>query len=197
MPAPRFCQEGAPTNTPDLFQIDVNNTQATLYFAPANNADRYYISYGDGDTTGQYGVEFVTGRSTGVVGYTVNYLQPGQRYTFTIRGGNGCMPGEWSNRMTITTRRSAYGGTSYYKNFASRVLSYFPKKVDYVQSAQVLGASTEQAVDQCASRPVQVQDPLWSLAPDMLGVKPVLKLTSYLLRTTSPSLSFYNEMFCI
>ncbi len=142
-PKPPQCRKGAPTNTPDLFQVDVNNSQATLYFSPVNNADRYYISYGDGESTGQYGVEFVTGVSTGVIGYTINHLSPLQQYSFVVRGGNGCMPGDWGNHMTVTTRRSSAGGQSYYKSFISRVLSVFPQAITYVDGRrQVLGSAS-------------------------------------------------------
>lgn len=187
-PSAPQCQSGAPTSTPDLFQIDVNNWQATVYFAPANNADRYYISYGDELTTGQYGAEFVTGRSTGVIGYTISYLQPAHRYTFTIRGGNECMPGEWSNQMTVNTRRSPYGGTSYYKNFIARVFAYFPKQVDYVRNEQVLGVASEvQATDHCANRPVQVEHPLLSLLPEIFGIQTALRALELFTPTCQPA----------
>lgn len=140
---PPQCHDASPPGTPNLFQIDVNNSQATLYFAPVSGADRYYISYGDGETVDQYGVEFTTGLATGVIGYTINHLMPGQQYSFVVRSGNGCMPGNWGNTMTITTRRSVSGGTSYYKDFLARALTIFPQPVTYIDGQkQVLGANS-------------------------------------------------------
>lgn len=181
-PRPPACHDTKPPSQPDLFQIDVNDTQASLYFAPTPGADRFYISYGDGETVDQYGVEVVSGESTGVIGFTINHLQPGQRYTFTVRSGNGCMPGDWSNRMTITTRRTAYGGASYYKNFVARILAHFPMPIDYVQPTdQVLGAATTQTVTlQCFTEPVQVDPPLYTYIPDPYGIKSILPLLKLL-----------------
>lgn len=142
VPEPPRCKDSSPTSAPNLFQIDVNNTQATVYFAPVPDADRYYISYGDGKTVGQYGVEFTTGRTDGVIGYTINYLQPRQQYSFVVRSGNGCMPGNWGNTMTITTRQAAHGGASYYKDFLTRVLSVFPQSIIYIDGQRyVLGVA--------------------------------------------------------
>lgn len=120
------CQDSAPTSSPDLFQIDVSNTTATLYFAPSANSEKYFISYGNDESSSGYGVEINTGHSTGVLLYTINSLQPNQAYTFTIRGGNGCATGEWSNEMKIMTSRSALSATSNYKNFRPSALSVFP-----------------------------------------------------------------------
>lgn len=157
-PKPPRCQDSSPTSAPNLFQIDVNNTQATVYFAPVPDADRYYISYGDGETVGQYGVEFTTGHSSGVIGYTINYLQPRQRYSFLVRSGNGCMPGDWGNTMTVTTRQTPYGGASYFKDFMTRVLSVFPQSVIYVDGQhQVLGATTPLPQPACQPQVEYVQ----------------------------------------
>src|SRR5690606_27545318 len=41
------CKHIVPSGTPDLFQIDVSNTKARLFFTPLlNNVTDYYISYG-------------------------------------------------------------------------------------------------------------------------------------------------------
>lgn len=72
-----------------------------------------------------YGVEFASGVSTGVLSYTVNHLSPNTEYSFRVIGVNGCMPGEWGNTMKIKTGSSSISGTSYYKNFVSKVLSSF------------------------------------------------------------------------
>src|SRR5690606_36867107 len=126
---PRSCANSQPDGTPDLFQIDVNNTQAILYFVPASKADKYFISYGNGKNTDGYGIEFNSDVTSGVLSYSINHLTPNTEYSFKVRGGNGCMPGEWGNVMTVKTGNSAIRGASFYKNFLSRILSFSPRQV--------------------------------------------------------------------
>lgn len=112
------CQDIRPNGWPDLFQINVSSTQATLYYTPINgdNSD-YYISFSEKPDTFEHGTFTGQGRSTGVLSYTVNYLKPNTRYYFRVRGQNGCMPGQWSNQMRAVTK--LYGLINmvpYYKN---------------------------------------------------------------------------------
>ncbi len=101
------CSDRAPSYAPDLFQINVSNTKATLYFAPGGDpVTYYYIGYGNGKETEQYGVQFDRNPENGVMAYTVNMLEPGKEYSFKVRGGNGCMPGNWSNVLTAKTRKT-------------------------------------------------------------------------------------------
>lgn len=120
------CTDPTPNHAPDLFQIDVNDTKAILYFTPVANAQKYFIAYGNGNSTTGYGVDFDTGHSSGVIAYTINHLQPNTSYSFIVRGGNGCATGEWSNYIQITTAASSDNAKTYYKHFATKVLSYFP-----------------------------------------------------------------------
>ncbi len=207
-PKPPRCEDGRPPSTPNLFQIDVNNTQATVYFAPVPNADRYYISYGDGTTTGQYGVEFVTGNSSGVIGYTINQLAPGQQYSFLVRGGNGCMPGDWGNTMTVRTRRTPSGGQSYYKDFVSRVLSVFPQQIIYIEGQrQVLGAKTPALQAGCQPQQsfVKPDDPIFEHALTNFGALSVFQAFEQVIDLASllfnpqflpPQQSFLTEQAC-
>lgn len=175
------CTNAAPTSVPDLFQIDVNSTQATVYFAPTNNSDRYYISYGDGQSTGMYGAEFITGPSQGVIAYTINYLKSGQQYSFVVRGGNGCMPGDWGNTMTVKTTRKTTGGVSYYRSFLHRVLSVFPRSVVYIEGQKyVLGADSESGLITTSQ----------GCQPDVGRVRPDHSLARAALDRTAPFSSF-------
>lgn len=170
-PSAPSCGDSQPAGTPDLFQIDVNSTQATLYFTPVSDADRYYISYGNGTGTGQYGIEFTTGATSGVISYTVNALSSNTQYSFVVRGGNGCQPGGWSNTLTIKTGSSVNSGTSYFKDFASRVLSVFPRAVTNAGSgSNVLGAKTvTPSVKGCHDYTVRSGESLWNIAAEQLG----------------------------
>lgn len=108
------CGDIAPFYAPELFQINVTNTTATLYFSPVLGANKYYIGYGLGASAMQFGVEYETGPVYGVTSYTINNLVPNTAYTFIVRGGNGCMPGGWGNTMTVKTNNSLLQ-KSFYK----------------------------------------------------------------------------------
>ncbi len=167
-PSAPTCADTRPLNTPNLFQIDTNNTQATLYFAPISDAHKYFIAYGNGESTNMYGVEFETGVSNGVLSYTVNALSPNSKYSFVVRGGNGCMPGEWGNTMTATTSNSSSKATSYYKNFVSRILSVFPRRVTNAGSGNGDLEATTVSVKECQDYVVQPGDNLWTIASQNL-----------------------------
>ena len=76
-PTVPFCSDTKPSGTPDLFQIDVTNTQATLYFSPATGSvNKYFVAYGYESEQELFGVEFDQGESGGVLSYTVSHLTP-------------------------------------------------------------------------------------------------------------------------
>lgn len=116
------CGDLSPVGAPNLFQINVNSTTSTLYYTPlSSNVTDYYIFYGTKPGALQHSVNTKQGRSSGVLSYSINYLNPNSTYYFRIRGQNGCMPGEWSNEMKISTGPSGSKTTViYYKNGASK-----------------------------------------------------------------------------
>jgi uncharacterized repeat protein (TIGR03803 family) len=121
------CTTSKPNGIPDLFQIDVGNSQATLYFTPLSNSDKYFIAFGTDSFAENHGVEFAYSDTSGVVAYTINHLSPNTTFYLKVRGGNGCMPGNWSNSIEIKTRgNNITDGITYYKNFASKILPVFP-----------------------------------------------------------------------
>ncbi|HRN96149.1 MAG TPA: LysM peptidoglycan-binding domain-containing protein, partial [Candidatus Levybacteria bacterium] len=162
------CSDASPKNTPDLFQIDAGRTQVTLYFTPVDHANKYYISYGNGTATSGYGIEFGQGETHGVLSYTINSLNSNSQYTFIVRGGNGCMPGDWGNSMTIKTTSGKTGGISYYKSFISRILSIFPKDISQVSGNQGVEVSYTDVIT-CHDYIVKPGDSLWSIASSILG----------------------------
>lgn len=102
-PATWSCPKPAPESAPDLFQIDSTATTASLHFSPATGSyDTYVIAYGFRVSAEQFGVEFPA-QKEGVISYTINALPPDTRLYFKVRAGNGCMPGDWSRTMSITT----------------------------------------------------------------------------------------------
>jgi uncharacterized repeat protein (TIGR01451 family) len=101
---PPVCEDFPPTSAPDLFQIDVFSDSATLYFTPAGKPYNYYfVSYSRFPIAEEYGAQFGLANYEGVTSFKVNHLTPRTTYYFKVRGGNGCMPGPWSNIMKVKT----------------------------------------------------------------------------------------------
>lgn len=99
------CGDTKPSDTPRFKRIDAKPTQAKLYFTSVqDNNTYYYIAYGlrVGDLS--FGTQFDQAASSGHwVKYTIHALSPGTTYSFAVRGGNGCKPGNWSSWVTVTT----------------------------------------------------------------------------------------------
>ena len=143
-PIASTCNDTPPSNSPDLFQIDVNNSQATLYYVPvSNNVSNYYISYSEKQNEFMYGVETNQGPSSGVLSFTVNALNPHTIYYFRVRAQNGCMPGDWSNEMKVQTKTGGTTQTPYYKNSPFVESSIVPYSLPPTAKS-VLGASTNE-----------------------------------------------------
>jgi len=99
------CGDPPPFGIPDLFQIDVTDTVATLFYTPfLHTNSNYYISYSETLGTFHHGTDTKQGISTGVLSFTIRNLVPDTDYFLKVRGHNGCMPGAWGNEMMITTR---------------------------------------------------------------------------------------------
>ena len=120
------CTSQAPSSAPNLYEIDVTGTTATLFFSPAGSPyDSHYISYGQGTDSEGYGANFSTSQSTGALYYVVRELSSNTVYTFKVRGGNGCKPGPWSNTMSILTLTK---GSTYTKKF------FVDQQLNFVQA---------------------------------------------------------------
>lgn len=113
VPGPVSCTNPIPT-APSIFQIWATNNQATIYFVPTRDPqDSYTISYGLYDDAGMYNVSFPYSDKSGAIPYTINYLTAGSKYYFKVRANNSCMPGEWSNTLSIAVPASASASTNY------------------------------------------------------------------------------------
>jgi hypothetical protein len=114
-----FCTSQAPASAPNLYEIDVKGDTAKLYFAPATGPyDKHFVSFGQGNNSEGNGAEFSTTNVKGALTYQVNKLAPNTYYTFKVRGGNGCKPGNWGSNLTIKTSG---------KNVKT-IAKYYPKK---------------------------------------------------------------------
>lgn len=157
-----FCTTQAPSSAPNLYQINVTSTTATLYFSPAGGPyDRHYISYGQGNNSEGNGIEIMTPQSGGAINYQITQLSPSTVYTFKVRGGNGCEPGPWSSNLTVKTqpkgsktlarfypnKQAQYvtaKPTSWTTNVTNYVASLLPKSPDTGKASdtKVLGSKT-------------------------------------------------------
>lgn len=118
-----FCSYLPPKTVPDLFQIDVTDTNATLYFTPlVSDVTNYYVSYGFSSGEERFGTFTDLAASTGVHAFTINELSPNSTYYFKVRPYNSCMPGEWSNHLKVTTAKQPGQTVVFYKSFLSKVL---------------------------------------------------------------------------
>ena len=109
----------------------------------------------------RFGTKFAYGNSDGALSYTINDLEKNTTYYFKIRGGNGCMPGEWSNTVAVKTVSS--NTVSYYKNVFTQVRDTFPRTVTNAGSGQVQGVSST-----CLYT-VLPGDSLWNIARETTG----------------------------
>ncbi len=159
------CSASAPVAAPNLFQIDVNSTQALLHFAPvAGNISNYYLSYGYQAGDERFGTFTNSGTPNGALTFTVNYLAPNTTYFFKVRAFNDCVPGNWSKEIKITTtKKGAIQGISYFKDFPSKT-SVFPKSVLGLTSA----SANQNSTIPC-DYTVQSGDSLWSISSNGLG----------------------------
>lgn len=140
----------------------------------------------------RFGVEFNQGYSGGALSYTINALTPSTTYYFRVRGGNGCMPGDWGNELKVTTaRKGTIGGISYYRSFLSRAINtLFPKKVTPLVAAN----QTPQISNNSCIYIVQPGDSLSKIAKKVLGdahAYPSIKVGN---QSTYPSLKSSNTI---
>lgn len=160
-PTVPLCGAVKPSGVPDLFQIDTTNNQAVLYFSPTtSNVNKYAVVYGHESGQELFGAEFDHGESGGVVSYRIDHLNPNTTYYFKVRAGNGCMPGEWSNEMRITTGRNNVT-TKFYKNFVQQIVSSLPRLTGSgfpVIELQTVGSSPSPMVNESGGSEAESDD---------------------------------------
>jgi hypothetical protein len=116
-------------STPNLYEVDTEQTSARLYFTPASGADGYTVSYGTTTSADQYAVSFGNGDQSGAVSYTVNGLQNGVTYYFKVKGTKSCSSSDWSSVVATAKKESS-------NSILSNVVHAFSptKKIDVVKS---------------------------------------------------------------
>lgn len=105
-PSAPTCSDKTPISIPDLFQININNRQAVVYYAPINeDTTDYYISYGESADNMQHGAFTGLNDKDGVMAFQINHLKPNTTYYFKIRAQNGCAPGFFGDVMSAKTKK--------------------------------------------------------------------------------------------
>lgn len=98
-------QEGPTGKLPWLYAIvPESHTTVRLYFTPSNPPfDHYAVAFGRSSGSQEYGADMIGDSSTR--SYLVSDLQPDTTYYFKVRTGNGCAPSQWSNELSVTTKK--------------------------------------------------------------------------------------------
>jgi hypothetical protein len=99
------CSDTIGTTAPELYGAVVQGTDSILlYFTKASNpVDRYALQFGTKSSEYEFGADSLAVSLGEQMSYVVKNLQPNTTYYFRIRGGNGCMPGSWSNEVSAKT----------------------------------------------------------------------------------------------
>ncbi len=94
------CKDGGPTTAPVLTSAISNApNEVTLTWTEVGDPVSYYlVAYGTASNQYTYGNPNVGGKGT--TSYTVGSLNPGTKYYFIVRAGNGCHPGFFSNELS-------------------------------------------------------------------------------------------------
>ena len=108
--------DAKPGVSPDLFQIDVQGTTATLYWTPGStDISSYFIAYGLNPGSNEYGVVVENVNHDGVNSFEIRDLAPNTTYYFSIRAQNNTMPGDWSSALKALAQPIDAPKKVYYK----------------------------------------------------------------------------------
>ena len=105
-PSAPVCTDQAPgTKVPWLYAaVPKDGNSVLLYFTEADDpVDRYVLEFGTKSGNYPWGSTNIGGKGTRT--YLVQYLLPNTEYFFRVRGGNGCATGNWSNEISVRTKK--------------------------------------------------------------------------------------------
>lgn len=151
------CNDSAPTEVPNLFQIDTAGTYANLYFTTVQDASGYRINYGLDQNANQYGDNWNYSGPEWVSGRTINDLAPNTTYYFKIQADKGCNVGGWSKTVQVKTKSRFSDITQWFANLVHQT----PLPAE--SSNSVLGTSIS------CNYTIQKGDSLWSLSQSKWG----------------------------
>lgn len=131
---PGDCGDAPPASSPDLFQVDVTDTTAKIFFTPISNTADFVIAYSKNAKAEEYGATINLAKE-GVQNFTIAHLNPNSLYYLKVRGQHGCKAGGWSN--TFAFRTQVTGEKRTQSNYKNRPLSTMPKLILTSSSAIV------------------------------------------------------------
>jgi hypothetical protein len=144
---------GSQPSAPSIFQIWASIDQATMHFVPSQGDENSYtVSYGLYSGADMYNVTFNYQDKQTAIPYTIKALSPGTVYYFKVRANNGCMPGPWSNTLSLRTAYSV-GSTS----------------TAYANSSSGSTAANGAVGGSCSEYTVLPGDSFWAIAQKVLG----------------------------
>ncbi len=132
------CEAAPPSGSPDLYQINVTTTTATLYFAPANKPYTYYLVQYGANGNMQQSTTFMAKDVSGALRADIHALSPRTNYTFRVTAFNDCAAGSWSNEMKINTEATK----TYYKNIFASTKANVSKVLGQEDKITVLQVTT-------------------------------------------------------
>jgi hypothetical protein len=99
------CNSFIAETSSDLFQIDVTDNSAKLFFSPLLDTDTYHFSYSTNKNFEEFAVIATLARE-GVQNFTIDHLKPNTTYYFKVRGIKDCWESQWSMAMEIKTKKN-------------------------------------------------------------------------------------------
>ena len=147
-----LCTDEKPSEAPDLFQADSTSTSVKMHFTPISNTNTYYVSYSTKPSAEEHGVE-VTLEREGVQSYLIRALKPRTTYYLKVRGQRGCMTGDWSSIMKISTR--SQGSISSISSFKYAIKNQSPIST---QEVTTLNATTTKTLSPSPKTVMGVSD---------------------------------------
>ncbi len=181
---PPACSEAIPTGTPNIYELNPTTNSVILYFTPVSNANSYYIRYGTDSSENQFATSFSDSDHSGAVSFTINDLLPGLTYYFSVRGGNGCAPGDWSTTSSVRTTSIQSLSTG---------LSASPSNViptpDQNKKINIVSEKLTTQPSSVCSYTVQSGDSLWEIAQNKLNNGTQYQILEKLNNLTSPLIS--------
>ena len=145
---------------PDLFQANVTNTSAKLFFTPLLDSNSFHITYSTKKNTEEFAV-LISLNNRGVQDFTINSLNPSTTYYFKVQAVNECASSDWSSTMKVKTNSKTQTKTvTYYKgNMFSRALSFItsskPPKV--ANESSVEEVKLEPQVDELVEAKLELE----------------------------------------
>lgn len=137
-PSAPVCNDAKPGSAPVLTSVLTGANSVTLFWNRAADPVTYYlVAYGVSPGADQFGNPNVGGKDT--TSYTVSGLSGGTTYYFKVRGGNGCVPGDYSNILSAVPGGALVSGPA--AGFAPGVLGQStPSAIPATPAAAISGS---------------------------------------------------------